>query len=169
MKHLGAALLLVACAAIGIIRVQSLKKRRETLSMLAGSLQLIRNELSTRLVTLSALMQFLAERCQGEVRRFFESMRASMDELGEYEFAQIWAVSVRHTLVSLNADEMRELASLGQVLGSSEIDEQLTAIGRCQVFVDRALEQLRGEYPQLCRLAVALPAAAGLMLVIVLF
>ncbi len=168
MKYIGAVLLLAACAAIGFIRVRTLKRRRETLSMLAESLQMMRNELAARLVTIPSLLSFLAERGHGELKSFFESMSISMDELGECEFALIWASSVRDTLVSLSEEERREIAALGQVLGQSEIDEQLAAIGRCQIFMDRALEQLRGQYPQLCRLAVAIPAAAGLMLVIVL-
>ena len=69
----------------------------------------------------------------------------------------------------LSADELDEIMRLGRVLGRCELDMQLAAIDRCTAHLDRALTRVRAEYPQLCRLSIGLPAAAGLMLVIVLF
>ena len=139
MKITGAVLLLASCVVIGCLRLQALKRRKETLSAMSNSLQLIKSELDARLTTLPALMCFLAEHSRGETKSFYESIDASMDELGECEFSSIWTRAARQRLTS-----------------------------RCQTFMDKSHDTLRGEYPQLCRLAFAVPAAAGLMIVIVL-
>lgn len=168
MKITGAVLLLASCVVIGCLRLQALKRRKETLSAMSNSLQLIKSELDARLTTLPALMCFLAEQSRGETKSFYESIDASMDELGECEFSSIWTRAARQRLTSLSAEEQNEVIHLGQMLGQSDVDAQLSAIARCQTFMDKSLDTLRGEYPQLCRLAFAVPAAAGLMIVIVL-
>lgn len=168
MKTAGAVLLLVSCAVIGCLRLQTLKRRKETLSTLSNCLQLMKSELSTRLTALPTLICMLTERSRGETKSFFECIDTNLDELGECGFSSIWASAARQKLTSLSAEEQNEIIHLGQMLGKSDVDAEISAIARCQAFMDKAYEALRAEYPQLCRMAFALPAAAGLMLVIVL-
>lgn len=161
-------MLLMSCAAIGCLRLQALKRRKETLSTLSNCLQLMKSELSTRLTMLPTLICFLTERSRGETKSFFESIDTNMDGLGECGFSAIWTSAARQKLTSLSTEEQNEIIHLGQMLGQSDVDAEISAIERCQAFMDKAHEALRVEYPQLCRMAFALPAAAGLMLVIVL-
>lgn len=169
MKILGAVMALAASGMIGFMRIAAGRSRKDTLEAFTGALVLMKGELSARLTPLPELTEYLAMNSCAGAGRFFRVLSERIVQLGRRELAELWTETARDTLTMLSADELDEIMRLGRVLGRCELDMQLAAIDRCTAHLDRALTHVRAEYPQLCRLSIGLPAAAGLMLVIVLF
>ena len=168
MRALGALMAFAACSAMGLLRVASERRRIETLAALTEALDVMRGELAARLTAIPALTEYMARHSRGDAQSFFAAVLDRLPQLGKRELSELWCESVMETLPSLETDELRELASVGLVLGRCELDVQLSALDRCAAALRAAQERAQAEYPQQKRLSLGVSAAAGLVLVTVL-
>lgn len=168
MKYLGAALILTACVAGGLVYAGEMRRRARTLAGLSAALELMAGELEARLSPLPELCAFLSERTDGETGRFFTVLTASLSRLGGAEFAQLWHEAAKGSLCSLTEREMDELTRLGALLGRYALDEQLSALRACEAYLREAAERAGESYPEQRRLGLCLTATAGILLIIAL-
>lgn len=166
MKLIGAVLVIFACASVGLTRISYAKARIDLLASLSQALSLMKSELNFNLTPLPRLAVYMTAQSRGAVERFFSSLSAELDALGEREFSLLWAASADSELSALKKDELEEFKALGRVLGRAELSVQLSALERCMTSFEAVLADARAEYPQQRRLAIGLSAASGLMLVI---
>ncbi len=168
MRALGALMAFAACGAMGLLRVASERRRIDTLAALAEALCVMRGELAARLTAIPALTEYMVRHSRGGAQSFFAAVLYRLPQLGRRELSELWSESVMETLPSLENDELRELASVGLVLGRCELDVQLSALDRCAAVLRAAQERAQAQYPQQKRLSLGVSAAAGAMLVILL-
>ena len=169
MKLLGAAMILTASFCAGIIHSLTKRQRIDNLQEICSALALMEGELGARLTPMPELIRLLAGRAPGQTGAFFSVLSASMDRLGEEDFASLWQMAVRQTMRSMEEAEREELCRLGLILGQYELEKQLAAIRTCMVVLRGGLETAQNKYLTEKKLSLGLPAAAGALLIIVLF
>lgn len=168
MRMLGALMAFTACGMMGFLRVTSERRRIDTLAALSDALCVMRGELAARMTAIPALMNYMSRHSRDDAQSFFSAVSYRLPQLGRREFSELWCESVMETLPALETDELRELASVGLVLGRCELDMQLAALERSAAVLRAAQERAQAEYPQQRRLSLGVSAAAGLLLVTVL-
>lgn len=168
MRALGALMAFAACGAMGLLRVMSERRRIDALAALSEALRVMRGELAARLTAVPELTEYMARHSRGDAKSFFSAVSDRLSQLGKRELAELWRESVMETLPALETYELRELASVGLVLGRCELDVQLAALDSCAAVLRAAQERAQAEYPQQKRLSLGVSAAAGLMLVTLL-
>ena len=136
----------------------------QMLSDLILGVRRIRAELAARLCPLRELLPMAAEGAGEEVSAFFQTADAGLDELNRRGFSEIWSAACRSKLVFLSEEDLRALEALGTTLGRYELSDQLAACERYLSTAGETLDQLRRKYPERRRLSLALGAAGGCFL-----
>lgn len=169
LKILGAAAVVAASTGIGLRRNAALRREIDCLDGLCHAVTLLRAELMSRLAPTEELLRCAAANSEGETADFFAWVLRNMDKLGERSFSEIWRDGAVRCLTSLPEEQRGALDRLGAALGRYELREQAAA---CDAFLRGARETLdarRSAFPQRRRLDLALGAAGGLLLCLVLF
>ncbi len=164
---LGAFLVALACAWLGVRRAQALTARVRALEALGAALEQMERELTFRLTPLPQLMGELSKDTQSPARELFARCRQELEGQECRRFSDIWAQLVTE-LPALTRDDCQALLPLGQVLGRYDGAGQASAIAG----VRRALEALgcaaREDSCRLGRVYRAVGAAGGGFLAILL-
>lgn len=123
----------------------------------------MREELCCSLCPLAGLLARAEALTEGAARDFFAQAALGLETLEEQSFAEGWAAACRG-LAALAPEERRALEEPGLSLGRSELSDQLAALDRSLAALDKAAEALRARLPEQRRLSLALSAAAGVFL-----
>lgn len=148
MRAVGAFLLLGACTAGGIRAAKHLERQAEQLRLLRLMLTDLMNELRFTLAPVSALLQTLAGHAAYRELAFLQNAAANADA-----FPQSWQTAVS-TDRQLTPDAAAVLLTVGQTLGSTALDGQLSALNLCCERLDvlqAAAEQAAQKKGSLCR------------------
>ena len=152
MRWVGAALLLTACAGLGIGRSRELRSRTASIRRLLIKLQ----RLSTEVCCLcTPLPEVLALLCSAEV---------DAAELRERPFSEIWQREIGG--LGLAQAEREVMEDLGQAL--SRGDEPERAFSAAAARLEVLLHEAEDAADKKCRLCTASGFCGGLLLVIVL-
>lgn len=168
MRWLGAILIVLAGLCSGAIYSGEKKQRLRGLEDICTALELMSGELQTRLSSLPELCNELKDRSEGAVQIFFNNLSKSFNRLGETEFSSLWDENARENLKILNDEELRQVSSLGKVLGRCEVERQLEALTSVISYMRTSLENARKTYPQEKKLGLGVGTAAALLLALVL-
>ncbi len=162
-------LVFAGCCLYGLNLSGERRVRLTQMEELADMLELLRGELSLRAAALPELAEQLRMECRGRGAAFLEALCDKMDLLGETPFSQIWRRTCLDCCGTLAAQDREELAGLGLYLGRLELERQLQALDRCVEHFRQRIEEERRELPALTRLMLGLSAAAGALLLILLY
>ena len=105
-----------------------------------------------------------AEQTDTQESGFFHRCAGSLAELNTKSFSELWTEACRHCLTALSDENLRQIENLGTSLGRYEPEEQLAACDRYLRCCEDAAEKLRIRLPEQRRLSLALGAAAGVFL-----
>lgn len=169
LKYLGAILILAACGAAGYLYAASVRKHIRALESVCAALELAAGELRTRAAPMPELCALLARRSDGAAAGFFSQLSGGLNALGERAFSEIWKETVEDELACLRPGEQNELISLGNILGRYELAQQERALAACVLTLRASLSQARQSYPCQKKLGFGLTAAAGALIVVILF
>lgn len=164
MRIVGIIAIVASCLAIGRMRVKSFKEEMRILDALSKGIQVMRAELSCRLCPMEELLSMAAGQAGTEAASFFHTCADGLSALSEKSFAQVWTEACRKKLSMLSEENFSQLAALGASLGRYELDEQLAACDRYLLCTEDKLKSMREKLPEMQRLSLALSAAAGVFL-----
>lgn len=166
MRYVGSFFIIFACLGMGISYATQKRKRMETLIGMCAALELMKGEIQTKLSSLPELSLTIARRSGAPAAEFFTQLYRSLENLGEDGFADIWKRTAEKTLCSLDAGELEEINSLGNIIGRCELDMQTEAIAYCLSFLKNELQNARLQYPSERKLGIGLGAASAALLLI---
>ena len=168
MRYIGAAMILASSACLGFIFSRSKKRHIEALRGMCGAFEIMAGELETRITPIPEVCVLLSKRCTGTAENFFTDLAASLDSLGDRDFAELWTAAAEKSLAVLNAQELDEVLALGNIIGRYELSEQTRALHICLNTLRTALDTAQREYPGEKKLGLGLTTAAGVLLIVVL-
>ncbi|MGI5935463.1 MAG: stage III sporulation protein AB [Oscillospiraceae bacterium] len=168
-KLIGAMLLVMAGAGMGLVKAGHLHFRVQSLSSILSSLEIMRGEICTRLTPLPEIFSLLAAEAPSPADKFFSAMKTGMSGLGQRSLGEIWGQALKDTpALALKPEEERALHLLGMSLGRFDVSEQKQAIDRCMESMGRFLEKAREDAQTQGRLYTGLGLAFGMMLAVIL-
>ena len=163
MKIIGAMIVIGACLSIGQRRVNAVRRELCTVSALIYGVRVMRAELTSRLCPMDELLRKAAEHAGPEAEAFFLRCAESLSKLNENSFSDLWSDACG-TILSITAEDRRQLELLGESLGRYELDEQLAACDRYLRDAGVEVQKLRVKLPELRKLSLALSGAGGVFL-----
>ena len=163
MKIIGAMIVIGACLSIGQRRVNAVRRELCTVSALIHGVRVMRAELTSRLCPMDELLRKAAEHAGPEAEAFFLRCAESLSKLNENSFSDLWSEACG-TILSITAEDRRQLELLGESLGRYELDEQLAACDRYLRDAGVEVQKLRVKLPELRKLSLALSGAGGVFL-----
>ena len=169
MRGIGALLIVLASAALGLGFVRSRGRRLYALREICAGLELLSAELDKWTEPLPRTLERLgtvAPECAGT---FFCLLAEKMTELGERRFAELWSECVEASFPDLKKQERQELCSLGGILGRYELSRQLEGIDRCRTRLALDRDRAAASFGQEQRLGLGLSLTSGVLLALVLF
>lgn len=163
MKIIGTVIVIGACLSIGQRKVNAARRELFTLSDLIAGVRVMRAELTSWLCPMEDLLRQAAEHTGPEASAFFLCCAESLSKLNENSFSELWSKACE-TILSIPAEGRRQLEMLGDSLGRYELEEQLAACDRYLRDTEEEADKLRAKLPELRKLTLALSAAAGAFL-----
>ena len=109
------------------------------------------------------LLRKAAEHAGPEAEAFFLRCAESLSKLNENSFSDLWSDACG-TILSIPAEDRRQLELLGESLGRYELYEQLAACDRYLRDAGVEVQKLRVKLPELRKLSLALSGAGGVFL-----
>ena len=164
----GAALVLGAWGYLGWRRMRWYSCRTDALWDLALGLERLAGELEDRTGELPDLLERLSAE-ESWSGRLFGCCRAQLERLGEQPLARLWEDGVRGAQLPLSREEGEVLLRLGAVLGRYDRERQRDAVDRTAQTFRTWAEQAAREHREQGKLSVMLCAAAGAVLVLMLY
>lgn len=146
IRLLGAALVVAAAGTMGAMGALGLRRRVASLEGLIVSLELMENEICSRLTPMVDVLDMLSQTAPETVRGFYRRASGHMSAIGRCSFYAIWRGAVEGSReLRLRPEEAQCLSELGLCLGRYDVKEQAEAIGRVrrrlEVFLKRAEEE----------------------------
>jgi stage III sporulation protein AB len=168
MRGIGAAAVMLASVVIGVLSVRQSQKHLLNLRELEDALLYLTAELAEKQSPLPELIKTGCIVSSGEAKLFFRDLYERLSRLGDKSFYELWEDAVRQHYAMLAEGERRELLALGRQLGRAALQRQLAACERCTRFLASARESGESLYVRERRMRLALPAAMGGLLLILL-
>ena len=117
IKYLGAFMILLSGLSLGLGRVMEGRRRIGTLRSVLAALELMQGELGANAAPLPELCTALCRRASPPAEDFFQTLNASLDRLGEEDFAALWGRAAEKELFALKNGELEEIKALGNIIG----------------------------------------------------
>ena len=168
MRWIGAAAIMLASFGTGCISVFQMQKRIHALRDMCDTLTFLSGELATKQSPLPEALESCRQYSKGEAFVFFRNITESLSQLGTKSFLELWENTVAQETPYLSHTEKSELLSLGGQLGRTSLSIQLAALESGRNLLSTMLEREERLYQQERRMRLALPSAAGAMLLILL-
>jgi stage III sporulation protein AB len=168
MNLIGAMLIMLGCAAAGIMKAHGLGELDKTYSSLISALMLMKSEISSRASALDDVMNVARSSAAGDTARFIGTVIENFSILGEKSFCTIWSSAAESCLQSISQRSLSAVKVLGGSLGKYESAMQCAAIGRCIDELSAEQKSLRETLGTNKRMYIGIGGAAGLIIAIVL-
>lgn len=169
IKTIGALLSLLGFLSFALLALRDCRGGIRAREELADALSLLRSELQLHPAPFPEMLRTLSRSCSGAGKLFMNDVQAGTVSLGEVLFSSIWKQAAGDVRLPLKERERRELSRPGDFLGRCGLEEQLRALDQCIRFFVREKEEMQHVYPTRQKLTLALSAAAGAILVILIF
>lgn len=161
----GKTLLFLACLWLGLDRGRRRRARTDCLRAFRQALADLGRELAFSLQPLDKLMDRPDE---GPTGTFFRSCRACYDASGGESWAESWKAALERADLPVRATDRPLLARAGEILGRWDGETQQKALSEVLAQLDEAVFDSREEAKRLFRADLALGAAAGGILILML-
>ncbi len=168
MKVFGALMILTGSLSLSFGMCRRRRQRMKLLRDLAQALLYMEGELEGSLAPLPQLMNRLSADICRDSRPFFSVVAERLAFLGDEAFSALWSKAAEQTLKELSPREREAVQALGESLGRYPLPMQLNTIARCREFLLESEKAARQRYMDERRLIWGVPAAAALLLWIIL-
>ncbi len=167
MRGIGALLLMGAFLLSGVLSVRSRCARIRCLHELGEAFVWMAGELAGKKLPIPELIRSCSLMANGYARSFYLQLEQSLSQLGSRSFFELWKEAVAQ-LPWLTEGERRELDIPGRELGRAELSRQLAALETAVRFLRTSYEHEESRFQNDRKLCLGLPAAAGVLLLILL-
>ncbi len=168
MPILGRILIFGATAYLGFAHAMHLRHKLLCLRALTAALQTMARELSFSLTPIPELLRCLAATEKGRLRDFFCRCEAAFLTRDEEHFRDIWSRMLRESGLPLDAEALRVLDRVGEVLGRYDAESQREGILYAQEQLEKLGQAAAEDSVRLGRLSVVLGCSLGAFLIILL-
>lgn len=169
LKLLGAILIVAGTAAFGVGTVARLRSRVRSLTAVAGSLEIMKNEICDRLTPVPELIDIMVREAPKPAGTLFCRLKEHLPEVGQRPFYEIWRQTVAECReLQLTESEAFTLAELGLSIGRYDAGEQRTAFEYAQRRMEEFAKKARCECETNSKANAFLGVASGIFAVIIL-
>lgn len=161
-------MIVLASIVFSLQGLRSDNRNVQDLSSLCLLLELMQGELEAKASPLPELFDYLEPYATAGSAHLVQQMKRKLPDLGNVTFSQIWESCVKESFSTMDKPLLRELLSLGAVLGRYDTTRQCEAIRTCLAAVRARLEEAVKNRPQRYKLLLGLPMTAGTLLILLL-
>ncbi len=166
-KILGAVLVVCSCGGFGFSMAYQYRNEISALQQLLCALEFMRNELEYRLTPLPQLCRKTAEQVKGGLKAFF--LRAAEEMESQISpNVQMCFLAAQHKSGDIPKHSRDALHTLGQTLGTFDLNGQLRGLDSVYNLCNNKLGELERDRPQRVRNYQTLGLCAGAALAILL-
>ncbi|MFV0498109.1 MAG: stage III sporulation protein AB [Candidatus Fimivivens sp.] len=166
IRIMGLALLVLSCTIGGIYQGARYQQRISAIERARTFILTLRHTLR---FTLAPPAQLLTIMKNESVLSGCDYLAEAAREDGNTSFKTMWAQAVQTSVEPLDPPERGLLASVGDILGTSDLDTQIGQLDLLSEQLDTVLAQARVSCEKNQRLSVTLGALLGLSLAVILF
>lgn len=166
LRLMRGACVIMSAAAVGLRQVKRRRAGQEQRKQLFSTLYWMEQELRCRSSDLAELLRQGARSSKGGSQCFLNTCFAEMNRLGECSFSEIWRKALDEAALELEANEWEEVALLGTVLGSYDLDTQCGALHCTAQLLETHWTEERAVTQKKNELTVTLSVAGGVLLVV---
>jgi len=169
-KWMGCVAIVSATTALGFGKSREIKRRSEELETFINAASLLCNELRFTRTTLGKAFEKLATHTCGEIKRFFDTVSVYVDDPDGITVAKAWerALEEHKSGLALNREDMKTLQEFGMVLGSGDVEGQISGISSLQERLAIHLADAEEKRDKNQRLFTSLGIYTGLLICILL-
>lgn len=170
VKIVGAALVIIACGAMGIVKSQELKQRQKELYLVKRMLLLLRGEIKYSRTPLPEAFINIGKRMGGELGGFLTGVGEQLEKQEGRPFSDVWKQAVNKDLcgTKLNKEDKEQLKRMGENLGYLDGEMQMNIIELQLEQVETQLERLEQSMAGKTRVYNCVGIFSGLLIAIVL-
>jgi stage III sporulation protein AB len=169
IKGIAAGLILFSTGAMGLTLAKSFSQRVHNLRQLISFIQVLESEIQFARKTLPSIITAQAPQLTGEIGRFLANMSTALQQGSGEPFGLIWEEGLKIlALNGLPVAALEDLQSLGELLGTSDVTEQIKHLKVLLHRLNQALESAEEEREKQTRLWQYLGFSAGLLLCLLL-
>lgn len=165
MKWIGAALIMMGCAGVGISMAAHHRSQERSLQQLIASLDFMQCELQYRMTPLPDLCRLTAAQCNGSLRSFWSRLARELeDQIRPDVYHCVCAALGSGKDIPDKTGEL--LKTVGRSLGRFDLDGQIRGLENARYHCRRALEDLQKDRDVRLRSYQTLSLCAGAALAI---
>lgn len=168
MRIIGAGIVFLSFIVMGILQTRDEAHRIRCLSDISNALTLLSAELQSRRPPMKDLLEWASLNSEGEAKSFFNCLTDNLSRLGEISFPSLWEEAAENSLRSLNPADLKDLESIGKILGRTELSAQIAALNSCERSLRIKLENDEIRYRERKKLNLGIPATLGALFCILL-
>lgn len=168
MSFVGTMLIMLGCAAAGLIKARSIGEKDKTCAELINAFTLLKSEICSRAVPLDEALRIVSGAASGNTEKFLHRVSCDFSKLGEQAFCDIWSNAAVSCLQILPPRLLSAVKALGSSLGRYESSMQCAALDRCIGDISAEQRKLRETLSADKRMYIGLGCAAGLIIALVL-
>lgn len=168
MRWLGGFFIFFSCLTLGFTYSNSKRSHLKSLADVCDALELIKGELSTNLSSLPEICEALDGRAKGSAADFLLKLRISFENLGTEDFSMLWTRAVESAFKDLSCEELKSVASLGNILGKFRLEDQLSALDCTTAYLKDTLNRAKLDYPNERKLSLGVSAAGAMLILLTL-
>ncbi|MGI6497496.1 MAG: stage III sporulation protein AB [Oscillospiraceae bacterium] len=165
-RLIGAALVLIGGAGVGVGAAKELGRRTGTLSAFLAALDRMEAELTFRLTPMPELLSRLSGDLEGPVGMFFSQCEQGLSALGDVPFSKVWNQALQEEGLALLPEDRVPLEQLGAVLGQYDVEGQRNAMEGVRHQLTLCLEAAKRKQGKIGRVYRALGISAGVLCIL---
>jgi stage III sporulation protein AB len=169
LKWIGAILIIISTACIGLYISHRLEQRPKLIRQFESALQILEAEITYSQVPLQVAFQILAKQLPAPLKQFFYELSEDMLATGS-DFIPLWqkAVEKLEKRASLKKNEIEIIKQFGYSLGQHDYQQQQKQIRLALTHLDRELKTANEEQTKYSKLSQTLGVLSGIFIVLLL-
>lgn len=169
VKAVAAGLILFSTGAMGLTLAKSFSQRVHNLRGLITFIQVLESEIQFARTTLPNVIRAQANQFSGDIGAFLHILSIGLTEGSGERFGAIWEKGLRSLAANgLPKSALEDLLSLGDLLGTSDVTEQVKHLKVLLHRLEQALQVAQEEREKQTRLWQYLGFSAGLLIILLL-
>ena len=169
MKWIGAMLIIISTACIGLYISYRLEQRPKLIRQFESALQILEAEITFSQVPLQIAFQILSKQLPPPLKQFFSGLSEDMHAKGT-DFVPLWEKAVENLAkqTSFKRNEIEIIKQFGYSLGQHDYQQQQKQIRLALTHLDRELKTANDEQTKYSRLSKTLGVLSGIFIVLLL-
>ncbi|MDL2273619.1 stage III sporulation protein AB [Oscillospiraceae bacterium OttesenSCG-928-G22] len=168
LQIIGAVLIILGTAGIGLFEVYRLNLHIETLSGFLSALELMESEIYFNISPLYDICKKLTRSARAPLRPFFAALSEGGGDVAGESFGDLWKRTLETMKLELGGEERQVLLELGSTLGRYDIEGQAKAISYVRRRFEGFLKEAVDVKSKMGRVYGTVGLAAGAAVVIIL-